>query len=333
MNPSSRGGVTALLALGVVWGTNFVFMQMAAPYLSAGQTTLVRVLVGLVPVLALALATRALAVHHLRHVHHFAVQAVLAAGFYYYAYAAGTYRLDSSIAGALSGSIPVFATVAALFLFRTEPPTWRKVLGVLGRATGAAVLARPWSAGQIDATVTAWMLIGSASLGVSFGYARRFITPLSIPATAASTYQMVIAVVALTLLTDLNGITAITADPVALAGVVFGLGVVGTGLAFVLYYVAVNGLGALTASLATYIAPLVALAIGVALLDETLHPSTLPAVLLILGAAALTRRPSTVGTRFTNSPPPTEAPDRANASTIDRVEDTHQKRHSPNGAT
>lgn len=128
---------------------------------------------------------------------------------------------------------------------------------------------------------------------------------------------MAIAGVALTLLTDLNGITAITADPVALAGVVVGLGMAGTGLAFVLYYVAVNTLGALTASLATYIAPLVALLIGVGLLDEPFHPSTLPAVVLILSAAALTRRSGTPRKGATSRPQLPEGVTHGEPSTAD----------------
>lgn len=284
--------VGAFVALGAVWGTNFYFMHLAEPFLSAGQTTLLRLVFGTVPILVLALATRALRPRHLRHAHHFAVQAVLASGFYYYAYAAGTYRLDSGVAGVLSGSIPIFASIGALLVFRTERFTARKVLGVLVGAAGVVVLARPWEAGGIDPAGVLWMLAGSASLGLSFGYARRFITPLGVPAAAAATYQMVLAAAGLALVTDLHGITAIARDPDALAGVVLGLGVLGTGLAFVLYYVAVDGLGALAASTATYIAPVVALAIGVGLLGEPLRPVAVAAVVLILGAAVLAQLPS-----------------------------------------
>lgn len=292
MTNPRRIAVAAFVALGIVWGTNFVFMQLAAPYVSPAQTTLLRLVFGVVPIVIFALVTRAMKWRHLRHIHHFAVQAVLAAGFYYYAYAAGTYRLESGIAGVLSGSIPIFASIAALAIFRTEHVTLRKLVGVLSGAIGVTVLAQPWAAGQIDLKGMLWMLAGSASLGISFGYARRFITPLGIPAAASASYQMVLAATGLALVTDLTGITAIASDAGALAGVVLGLGVLGTGFAFVFYYVAVNGLGALTASTATYIAPVVALIIGVGLLGEPLHLVTLGAVALILGAAVLTQMPA-----------------------------------------
>lgn len=107
---------------------------------------------------------------------------------------------------------------------------------------------------------------------------------------------MLIAAIGLAACTDLTGMTAFTQDLPALFGVVVGLGFVGTGMAFIFYYVAVNGLGAVTASTATYVAPIVAMTIGVGLLGEPIHPTTIGAVMLILAAAALSellpRRPA-----------------------------------------
>lgn len=97
------------------------------------------------------------------------------------------------------------------------------------------------------------MFVGCASLGLSFAYAKRFITPLGIHPAASATYQMVLAALGLALFTDLHGITDITHSFSALLSTVFGLGLFCTGVAFVLYYVAVAGLGASTASTATYI--------------------------------------------------------------------------------
>lgn len=269
-----------------------MFTQAAAPYITAGQTTLLRLVFGVIPILIFAAVTGAMRWWHFRYIHHFAVQAVLASGFYYYAYALGTYRLETGIAGVLSGSIPIFASIGALLIFRTEPFSFRKFTGVIIGAAGVVVLAQPWAANEIDQAGLLWMLAGSASLGLSFGYARRFITPLRIPSAAAATYQMVIAALGLAAITDLGGITRIADDLWALTAVVLGLGVLGTGLAFVFYYVAVGGLGALTASTATYIAPVVALLIGVGLLGEPLHVVTIGAVVLILGAAVLIQLPA-----------------------------------------
>jgi drug/metabolite transporter (DMT)-like permease len=80
-------------------------------------------------------------------------------------------------------------------------------------------------------------------------------------------------------------------------GLVIGLGILGTGVAYILYYFIVDHLGAITASSATYLPPVVALAIGWLLVKEPLDILDLAAVLLILTGVAVLRsrspRPAT----------------------------------------
>ncbi len=66
---------------------------------------------------------------------------------------------------------------------------------------------------------------------------------------------MGLALAFLALVTDLDGITAGADDTRTLVGLVLGLGLLGTGLAYILYYVIVDRLGGVTASGATYIPP------------------------------------------------------------------------------
>jgi drug/metabolite transporter (DMT)-like permease len=62
-----------------------------------------------------------------------------------------------------------------------------------------------------------------------------------------------------------------------------------TGVAYILYYFIVEKLGAVTASSATYIPPVVALAIGWLLVDEPLQLFDGIAVLLILSGVVVLR--------------------------------------------
>ena len=77
------------------------------------------------------------------------------------------------------------------------------------------------------------MMVGSMSVGLSFVYARRFLTPLKLPAAALTTYQIGLAMIILFVVTSLDGIGAVFDDTRAWAGLVFGLGLLGTGLAYV----------------------------------------------------------------------------------------------------
>lgn len=286
----ARAAMIAFVSLGVIWGSNFIFMKWATETITPQQVTLLRVIFGLLPVLAYGAARKSLRLSHFRYTHHFAVMAVLATSLYYYAFAAGTARLPSGIAGGLSGAIPLFSFVAAAILLRSERITTLRLIGVVIGFAGVLVLARPWeAAGSADPQGVGLMLLGSASLGLSFVYAKRFISGLGIPAAALTTYQMGLALLLLLPIVDTTGITDITHDLRASLGLVLGLGLLGTGVAYILYYFIVEQLGALTASGATYIPPVVALVISWLLVGESLSPWDGAAVLLILTGVVILR--------------------------------------------
>ncbi len=285
-----RAGTAAFTALGLIWGSNFLFMKWASETISPGQITLLRVVFGLLPVVLYAAARGALRRTHLRYTHHFLVMSLLATSVYFFAFAAGTALLPSGIAGALSGAIPLFTALGATVLLRSEQPTPLRVIGVLVGFVGVLLVARPWdTATPVDTLGVLYMLLGSASVGLSFVYARRFLVDLAIPASALTTYQMGLALLALLVVTDLDGITAISGDTRASVALAGGLGLMGTGIAYILYYVVVDRLGAVTASSATYIPPVVALGIGWLLVDEPIEVLDGLGVLVILVGVVVLR--------------------------------------------
>ena len=280
----------AFVALGVIWGSNFVFMKWASDTITPGQITFLRVLFGFLPILLYAAIRHVFDRRHLRYVHHFVVMSLLATSVYYFAFAAGTALLPSGIAGALSGAIPLFSYITAAAMLSSERVTRLRTLGVLIGFAGVLLIARPWdTTGSVDLAGVLYMLLGSASVGVSFVYARRFLSGLPIDPAALTTYQIGIALLLLTVITDYEGIAAIGDDPRGLIGLVVGLGILGTGVAYILYYVIVDRLGAVTASSVTYIPPVVALLIGWALVGEPVDIQDVAAISLILGGVVLLR--------------------------------------------
>ena len=283
-----KAAYLAFALLGLIWGSNFIFMKWAAAEVSPGQIVLLRVAFGFLPIFIFALAKRALRWEHLRYAHHFAVMSLLATAVYYFAFAKGTVLLPSSIAGLLSGAIPLFTFVCAWLFMREERINLTKAAGVGLGFLGVLLIARPWSsAGAIDIRGVAYMIAGSVSVGCSFVYARRFISPLKLPAVALATYQIGLAMIFLFLVTSLHGIGAVFQDTRAWAGLIFGLGLCGTGLAYVIYYFIVENLGAVAAAGVTYIPPVVALVIGVFLVGDTINPIGYAAIILILSGVAV----------------------------------------------
>jgi drug/metabolite transporter (DMT)-like permease len=126
-----------------------------------------------------------------------------------------------------------------------------------------------------------YMVAGSLSVGTSFVYAKKFIIPLKIPASALTTYQLGLGLLVLALFTDYNGINNVFSNTHASIGLVVGLGLLGTGLAYIIYYYIVEKLGAVSASSVTYIPPIVALLIGALLVGEPIKLVDYGATVLI----------------------------------------------------
>ena len=72
------------------------------------------------------------------------------------------------------------------------------------------------------------------------------------------------------------------------------LGVLGTALAFVIYYELIAGIGAARAALVSYLAPGIALFYGAIFLDEAITVAAVVGLVLILGGVAIASRPKRV---------------------------------------
>lgn len=284
--------VLAFWTLGLIWGSNFIFMKWSLLHITAFQIVFFRLFLGFIPVLIYALVTQQLKKDHIRYIPHFLVMANLAAAVYYYLFVKGTGLLPSGIAGAVSGAIPLFAFILSAVFLPEEKLTPRKVVGVILGLIGVLMVACPFESQFSSKTNlgVVYLALGSLSLGASFVYARRFITPLNISSGALTTYQLGLASFLMLIVTDFSGVDQILTDHYALGGLIFGLGLLGTGLAFILYYFIVRELGATTASSASYLPPVVALIIGVLILDESINLMDGLATGLIFAGVILLRK-------------------------------------------
>ncbi|KQW31259.1 hypothetical protein ASE36_03030 [Rhizobium sp. Root274] len=278
----------AFALLGLFWGSNFIYMKWAAEFITPALITLLRVFFGFLPLAFAAWRKRVIHREQLRHLPHFLVMAVLATAFYYLAIAEGTARLPSGVAGVLGGSISLFTTIATLLFLRTERPNALMLSGVLVGFAGIVLIARPWEGahGEIDITGVFWMLAATTTLGLSYVYVRRFLSPHNLPPLALATWQTGLALLVLLAVTDRTGMGDILLNRHAFAGVAVGLGVLGTGMAFLIYYHLLQELGAVAASGATYVTPNIALLIGWAA-GETIGLLEISAIVLVVASIAL----------------------------------------------
>lgn len=254
----------AFVFLGVIWGSNFIYMKWATALISPMQVAFLRVLFGFVPLAFFAWRRGVITRGQLRLLPHFLVMGGGATAFYYVAIIKGTAVLPSGIAGVLSGSIALFTAVFSLLFLRIEKFNALMATGVVLGFVGITLIARPWdsAASAIDLRGVGWLLTSSMTLGLSYIYVRRFLSPANLPPLALATWQIGLALLILGAVTDFAGMDHLLRSWRAAAGVVVGLGILGTGVAFLIYYYLLERLGAVASSSSNYLAPAVALLIG-----------------------------------------------------------------------
>ena len=264
--------ILAFWSLGIIWGSNFIYMKMAAEFIEPMQVVFYRVLFGFIPVFFYALYIKALKFEDLKYIIHFVVMSLLAAVIYFFGYVKGSSLLLSGIAGALSGAIPLFSFLMASIFLKEEKVTKLALLGVLLGFLGVLIISGVFSSNLENTNIEGvlYLLIASLSVGSSFVYAKKFIMPLKINVVALTTYQLGSALIILFLIVDFKGINNIWQDTHSFIGLLVGLGILGTGLAYILYYYMIEKLGVLKASSITYIPPVVALIIGFFIVGENI---------------------------------------------------------------
>lgn len=264
-------------------------MKMASQFISPIQIVLFRVLFGFIPVVLYSYKIGALKWSHLRHSRHFVVMALLATAIYYYGFAKGTSLLLSGVAGAVSGAIPLFAFLLAVAFISEEKATPIKIVGILVGFAGVFLIGRPSGEDLLSTNLEGvfYMVMGSLSVGASFVYANKYVIPLKIPAAALTTYQLGTGLFILAIISDYSGINEIWNSFHAALGLVLGLGLLGTGLAYIIYYYIVEKLGAVAASSVTYIPPIIALLIGYLIVGEPIDFFDFTATFLIIAGVVL----------------------------------------------
>lgn len=285
-----------LAVLGIIWGTNFLFMKLAVAVLPPLEVAWLRTLFGAIPIAGYALVTRSIARDDWRHLHHFAAMAVFANVGPYVLFVLGTQHLPSGIAGVISGAIPFITAAIVAVALPSEVLTRAKVIGITIGFAGVMLVAPlgangPTQTGSSPLFGVAAMLGGSLSYALALVYAKRFVAPLGLGSVRLAAYQMILAFVFLTPFAAPGHWAALAQHSAALWGLVIGLGLFGTGIAFVIYYELIERLGALKAASVYYIPPVIALTVGAMFADESVGLKQVCGALLIMAGIYCANRP------------------------------------------
>jgi drug/metabolite transporter (DMT)-like permease len=195
----------------------------------------------------------------------------------------GEHWIPSALAGILVASAPIFT---ALLTIRFEPDDKLSPVGLAGVGVGMVGVALLFG---VDLGTSGKAIAGGVMvLGAGFLYAagamilKRTMADVPPAATASATMAT----------SALLTLPLVAFDPPTSAGwdslgAVLALGVLGTGLAFLIFYTLIAELGAARASIVAYLAPGFSVGYGVAVLDESITAGTIAGLVLILAGSWL----------------------------------------------
>jgi drug/metabolite transporter (DMT)-like permease len=278
------------IALGLVWGSSFLFIELALQSFSPAGIVLLRGLLGGVSLLLILGLRREWLPSFGFHWVHIAVVAVLLNAAPGFLFAVGQQWVPSSLAGIVNATTPLMTVLVVLIAFREQKPTVNQVLGIFVGLFGIVLVTNLVSKFEgLTLLGVSVLLLGTLCYGVAMPYAKRHVASLPFSPYALAAAQVSLSALISLPLALFSGVTNEPVTAEALWAII-GLGVLGTGLAYVWNYRNLELAGSLIASSVTYITPVVAVLLGVVLLQESISLSQAAGGLLILVSALLVQR-------------------------------------------
>jgi drug/metabolite transporter (DMT)-like permease len=285
-----RSTLPRLALLALIWGSSFLWIKLALRGLSPVEVTLGRLALG-AAVLCLIAATRRERIPRSAALWaHIAVAALFGNAVPYLLFAVSEQSVNSSAAGILNSTTPLWTMVIALAVRHDKTVRLRQFCGLVIGFCGALLICSPWHAASGITSAGGIECLGAAaSYGVSYVYMDRFLVRRGISPLILSACQLVTASILLAAALGTTGASSPRLDATTVASMAI-LGLAGTGIAYVLNYQIITSDGATAASTVTYLLPIVAIVLGAFVLGERVTLQVLTGIALVLGGVALTRR-------------------------------------------
>ena len=295
---SSRAWLPGFVALGIIWGSSFLFIEWALQAFTPVGVALLRGALGSLSLLAFAAVLKVELPRKLIEWFHISVVAILLNAAPGFLFAFGQQYVTSVMAGILNATTPLMTLLVMTVIFRSEKINLNQLVGLaLGFIGVALVSGVIHGLGENKVVGVAALLGATFCYGLSFPYARRFVTPLRYSNTSLATAQVTASAVILLPFALVGGVVSAPLSASPVIGVVL-LGVLGTGFAYIWNYRNMKLAGSAIASSVTYITPVVAAVLGVAFLGEHLSwDQVAGGLLVLLGAAMIQKRLSLIRPR------------------------------------
>jgi drug/metabolite transporter (DMT)-like permease len=274
------------LFLGLIWGSSFLFISLGLETLTPTGIAFWRTAIGALTLLAVMLVMRIKFVRGwltwfkiwIAGLFMSAIPAVL--------FGFAEQHVSSALASIINASTPIFTVIAIMIAFRAEKPKREVLIGLSIGLGGVFIVLGIWNGfGDNDPLAIGALILAVICYGIGSPFLRKFVEPLKLKPEAAVFGQVLTS--ALTLLPFYAfGALTIGAPTFNSVAAMLALGILGTGIAYVVYYRLLAEVGSAIGSAVTYMSPIVGVILGVLLLGETITwNEPVGAAVVLFGAA------------------------------------------------
>lgn len=293
MRPKDLGMFTLL---GLLWGSSFFWIKIGLRGTSPVMLVALRLAVGILG-LALFVIIRKPDFPRARNLwFRLVILGAFNTAFPFVLITWGQQSIESALASILNGTVPLFTILLAHLFLDDEKITVPKILGLFVGFGGVVLLLGGGLESGIGNELAgqAAVLVAAISYAVSIVFARRSLrdTPTLVQAFVPLVAADVLVWMAMPILEEQPQLPA---DGEAWFAILW-LGLLGTCIAYILYFSLLQSVGPTRTSLVTYVVPVVGLVLGVVFLGETLDLRlAVGAVLVIAGIVVVNWTPKGKG--------------------------------------
>ena len=274
----------AFAILGLVWGSSFLWIKVAVEEIGPFTLVAFRLLFGLIGLLAVVWQKKQSFPRDRKILLAYLFMGAFNTAIPFTLISWGETLIDSGLASILNGTVPLFTIVIAHFWLHDEKITLPRIAGLIVGFIGVVVLvSRDLRPEGLQGNVWGQLAVigGALCYAVAITFSRRHLRGQ--PPLVQSTMILLIADALMWIATPVaEGGVALPRLPLTWFAIAW-LGLLGSCLAYLLFFYLINAWGPTRASLVTYVFPVIGLILGILFLGEAADWRLIAGSLLIVG--------------------------------------------------
>ena len=285
----TRSDWILLFALGIMWGTSYVWIKVAVQSLSTFTLIAARLGIGLALLATVVAVNKVELPRNPRIYGHLLVMAIINIVIPFALITTAEQSVNSNLAAIINGSVPLFVVLIAAWFLHDEPLTLNRLGGVIVGYVGVVVLVAPGLlAGGATGSLSGELALVGSTLAYAFGAVYARANMRGVPPLVPALFQVLFAFAIISTIALATEHPFGESWPGETIFAVAWLGIFGSGLAYILNFRLLSRIGAGGTSVLAYLLPVVGIVSGFVVRGEPVDLTLAIGTALILAGIGLT---------------------------------------------